>query len=93
MTIEVDQTPQLTKIDLHSTIELLKSLDQDSQYEKFVTEIRKNLRDTALTELISQISPDVILSTAFQNFLWTMDPTYKLSDEIFQRASNSKSSI
>jgi hypothetical protein len=58
---------QAPKIDLHSMIELLKSLDQDSQSEKFVAEVRKNLREAALIQLVDQMgSASFILTNAFQ---------------------------
>lgn len=64
---DAENEPQTPKVELNSMIELLKALEKDSQSEQFVSEIRKNLREAALVEFITQIgSPQFVLSTSFQ---------------------------
>lgn len=61
--VQVDAEP--AKVDLHSLIVMLKTLEQDSQTNKLANAFRKNLQEAAFLELVSQIGPN-ILTPAFQ---------------------------
>ncbi|KAI6176574.1 hypothetical protein M3Y97_00813100 [Aphelenchoides bicaudatus] len=80
-----------SKIDFQSLIVMLKTWEKDPQTSELAFTLRQNLQQAAFAELINE-TPNV-LTPAFQNFVYTLDPNFKISDDHLQQTTNPKTSV